>query len=151
MTNPEPARSRAQRRTDALDRLAGDRDAWVATASADGMPTLVPLWFLWDRGRLLMCTRRNTPTARNLTPRGEAVVTVGHATDVVHIAGAAEVEECDALPPGSGDAFSAKLGWDPRGGAQWVFVRITPHTVKAWREDNEQPGRLLMREGRWLD
>ncbi|MFD9968539.1 hypothetical protein ACFWZR_05490 [Streptomyces sp. NPDC059017] len=54
MTNPEPARSRAQRRTDALDRLAGDRDAWVATASADGVPTLVPLWFLWDRGQLLM-------------------------------------------------------------------------------------------------
>ncbi|MFD8192950.1 pyridoxamine 5'-phosphate oxidase family protein [Streptomyces wuyuanensis] len=151
MTNFAPARSRTQRRQDALDRLAGDRDAWVATASAHGVPTLVPLWFLWDRGTLLMCTRRDTATARNLTPHGEAVVTVGHATDVVHIAGSAETVESDAVAPASADAFSAKLGWDPRGSAHWVFLRITPRTVKAWREENEQRGRLLMRDGRWLD
>ncbi|TFE55635.1 pyridoxamine 5'-phosphate oxidase [Streptomyces sp. ICN441] len=151
MANPEPFRSRAQRRKDVLGRLARDRDAWVATASAHGTPALVPLWFLWDRGTLLMCTGRGTVTARNPTPRGEAVVTVGPATDVVHLSGTAETMECDALAPDSADAFSAKLGWDPRGGTQRVFLRITPHTVKAWREENEQPGRLLMRDGRWLD
>ncbi|MEV0962287.1 MULTISPECIES: pyridoxamine 5'-phosphate oxidase family protein [unclassified Streptomyces] len=151
MTNPQPVRNRAQRRKDALGRLARDRDAWVATASVHGRPTLVPLWFLWDRGTLLMCTRRDTATARNLTPCGEAVVTVGPATDVVHVSGTAEIVECDALAPDSAGAFSAKLGWDPRGGTQRVFLRIIPHTVKAWREENEQSGRLLMRDGRWLD
>ncbi|GFH34145.1 pyridoxamine 5'-phosphate oxidase [Streptomyces pacificus] len=151
MMSPGPVRNRAQRRKDTLSRLTQDRDAWVATSSANGRPALVPLWFLWDRGTLLMCTRRDTVTARNLTPRGEAVVTVGPATDVVHLSGTAEVVECDALAADSARAFSAKLGWDPRDGAQCVFLRITPHTVKAWREENEQPGRLLMRGGQWLD
>jgi hypothetical protein len=152
MTTPRPpARSRAQRKQDVLARLAKDRDAWVATASADGRPTLVPLWFLWDRGTLVMCTRRTTPTARHVTPRGETVVTIGPATDVVHITGTAEIVETPDLAPESADAFATKLGWDPRNCDPWVFLRITPRVVKAWREENEQPGRLLMRDGQWLD
>lgn len=51
MTNAEPARSREQRKQDVLNRLEKDDDAWVATASADGVPTLVPLSFVWDGGR----------------------------------------------------------------------------------------------------
>lgn len=63
MTNAEPARSWEQRKQDVLNRLEKDDDAWVATASADGVPTLVPLSFVWDRGTLLMATRRTNPTA----------------------------------------------------------------------------------------
>ncbi|MFD3847410.1 hypothetical protein ACFWVB_16170 [Streptomyces microflavus] len=29
-------------------------------------------------------------------------------------------------------------------------ARITPHTVQAWREENEQAGRDLMLSGAWL-
>jgi hypothetical protein len=38
-------RSRAQRRRDTAHRL---NDAWVASASADAAPYLVPLSFDWD-------------------------------------------------------------------------------------------------------
>jgi hypothetical protein len=38
-------RSRAQRRRDTEDRLTQDKDVWVASASADGAPYLVPLSF----------------------------------------------------------------------------------------------------------
>ena len=41
-------RSRAQRRRDTEHRLSRDIDAWVASASADGAPYLVPLSFDWD-------------------------------------------------------------------------------------------------------
>jgi hypothetical protein len=41
-------RSRAQRRRDAEHRLTHDIDVWVASASADGAPYLVPLSFDWD-------------------------------------------------------------------------------------------------------
>ena len=44
---PEP-RSPAQRRRDTEHRLAHDVDVWVATASPDGVPHLVPLSFDWD-------------------------------------------------------------------------------------------------------
>lgn len=151
MTITEPARSREQRKQDVLDRLSQDDDMWVATASAGGEPCLVPLSFVWDRGTLLMCTRRTNPTARNLTPAGEVRVTLGHTRDVVHIEGAAEPVEGTELAPESADAFAAKLnGWDPRNRKPWVYFRITPRTVKAWREENELAERELMREGRWL-
>jgi len=42
-------RSRAQRRRDTEHRLTHDIDVWVASASPDGAPYLVPLSFDWDR------------------------------------------------------------------------------------------------------
>lgn len=40
--------------------------------------------------------------------------------------------------------------WDPRKDSPWVYLRITPHTVRAWREVSEQAGRDLMLDGTWL-
>ncbi|MEW2631503.1 pyridoxamine 5'-phosphate oxidase family protein [Streptomyces sp. NPDC048389] len=151
MIAQEQARSRQVRRRDALDRLANDDDAWVATASADGQPCLMPLSFLWDGTALLMCTRRTNPTARNVTPRGGVVVTLGHTRDVMHVEGRAEVVEGSALAAESADAFAAKLGWDPRDRQPWVYLRITPRVIRTWREENELKDRLIMAEGRWLD
>ena len=44
------ARSRAERRRDTEHRLAHDVDVWVASASVDGVPHLVPLSFDWIDG-----------------------------------------------------------------------------------------------------
>ncbi|MFD7612960.1 pyridoxamine 5'-phosphate oxidase family protein [Streptomyces sp. NPDC059828] len=151
MTSREPARSRSQRKQDVLNRLDRDEDAWVATASPSGEPCLVPLSFLWDRGTLLVSTRRANPTAINVGRQGRAVVALGHTRDVVHIEADAELVEGRDLAKESADAFAAKLGWDPRDRTPWVYIRFTPVVVKAWREANEQPDRLLMREGQWLD
>jgi general stress protein 26 len=151
MTTQEQARSREERRRDTLARLTDDKDSWVATASPDGQPCLMPLSFAWDGATLLMCTRRTNPTARNLASRGEVVVTLGHTRDVVHIEGTAEVVEGSALAAESADAFATKLRWDPRDRHPWVYLRITPRVVKAWREENELKDRLIMSDGRWLD
>ncbi|MEU8704803.1 pyridoxamine 5'-phosphate oxidase family protein [Streptomyces sp. NPDC048565] len=150
MTEREAARGPEERKQDTLDRLEKDEDVWVATSSADGVPCLVPLSFVWDRGTLLMATRRTNPTAVNLTPSGQARVTLGHTRDVVLIEGTAEVVEGADLPAGSGGAFAEKLHWDLRGRPAWVYLRLTPHAVKAWREVNELAGRELMRDGTWL-
>ncbi|MFB7217098.1 pyridoxamine 5'-phosphate oxidase family protein [Streptomyces sp. NPDC056227] len=150
MTNPEPARSREQRKQDAFDRFEKDEDAWVASASADGVPTLVPLSFVWDDGTLLMATRRTNPTARNVTPAGQARISLGHTRDVVLVDATAEVVEGAELSVESGDAFATKLNWDPRGRTSWVYLRFTPYAVRAWREENELPERELMAEGTWL-
>ncbi|MEU8627893.1 pyridoxamine 5'-phosphate oxidase family protein [Streptomyces sp. NPDC048669] len=151
MTKQEPARSREQRKQDVLDHLEKDEDAWVSTASADGVPTLVPLSFVWDRGTFLMATRRTNPTAVNVTPAGHARIAVGHTRDVVLVEATAEVIEGADLATESGDAFAAKLNWDLRGRPAWVYLRFTPTALKAWREENELAGRELMAEGRWLD
>ena len=62
---PRP-RSRAQRRRDTEHRLTPDVDVWVASASADGAPYLVPLSFDWDGEALLLATPTDSPTGRNL-------------------------------------------------------------------------------------
>jgi len=54
-------RSRAQRRRDTEHRLTNDIDVWVASASADGAPYLVPLSFDWDGEALLMATPDGQP------------------------------------------------------------------------------------------
>ncbi|MFD5427821.1 pyridoxamine 5'-phosphate oxidase [Streptomyces sp. NPDC127084] len=151
MTSTEPARSRSQRRQDVLKRLADDEDAWVATASPSDDPCLVPLSFVWERGTLLMATRRANPTAVNVRLQGRAVVTIGRTRDVVHVEATGDLVEGRDLAKESADAFAAKLDWDPRDRESWVYIRFTPVVVKAWREVNELPERLLMREGRWLD
>jgi hypothetical protein len=60
------SRSRAQRRRDTEHRLTHDIDVWVASASADGAPYLVPLSFDWDGETLLVATPTDSPTGRNL-------------------------------------------------------------------------------------
>ncbi|MFD5874261.1 pyridoxamine 5'-phosphate oxidase family protein [Streptomyces sp. NPDC060322] len=150
MTEREPARDPEQRKQDVLDRLEKDEDLWVATASPDGVPCLVPLSFVWDRNTLLLATRRTNPTAVNVTPAGQVRITLGHTRDVVLIEGTAEVVEGTDLPVDSGEAFARKLHWDVRERPAWVYLRVTPHTVKAWRETNELAGRDLMLDGTWM-
>ncbi|WP_324274611.1 hypothetical protein [Blastococcus brunescens] len=56
-------RSREQRRADTEHRLTHDVDVWVASASAAGVPYLVPLSFDWDGAALLVPTPAGSPTS----------------------------------------------------------------------------------------
>jgi hypothetical protein len=144
-------RSREQRRRDAEQRLSGDVDVWVATASPDGAPYLVPLSFDWDGQALLLATAAATPTARNLTAARSVRLGLGPTRDVVMIDGSVDVLELDALPSDRGDAFAVRTGFDPRAlTAHYQWFRVTPHRIQAWREADEIAGRDLMLDGRWL-
>jgi hypothetical protein len=144
-------RSRTQRRRDTEHRLAHDVDLWVATASADGAPYLVPLSFDWDGEELLVATPAESPTGRNLAAGGMVRLGLGHTRDVSMIDGEVAVLELDALPREAGDRFAARTGFDPRAEpTPYRWFRISPRRIQAWREANELPGRDLMRDGRWL-
>ena len=144
-------RSRAQRRRDTEHRLAHDIDLWVASASPDGAPYLVPLSFDWDGEALLMATPKDSPTGRNLAAIRVVRPGLGHTRDVSMIEGDVEVLEIDALPREQGDRFVARTGFDPRALTKpYRWFRISPRRVQAWREENELPDRELMRDGRWL-
>ncbi len=144
-------RSRAQRRRDTEYRLPHDIDIWVASASADGAPYLVPLSFDWDGEALLVATPTGSPTGRNLAATRAVRLGLGHTRDVSMIEGEVEALEIDALPRERGDRFAAHPGFAPRAMATpYRWFRITPRRIQAWREVNELPGRELMRDGRWL-
>ena len=148
---PPPARPRAQRREDVLTRLRDDVDVWVASADAAGRAYLVPLSFHWDGTAIVLATLRESRTARNLTRAGRARVALGHTRDVVMIDGTVEVLATGA-DPRLEDAHAASTGFDPRTEPDdYVYLRITPVAIQAWREANELAERQLMRSGAWLD
>jgi hypothetical protein len=123
----------------------------VASASADGVPYLVPLSFDWDGDTLLLATPTDSPTGRNLDVSRTVRLALGHTRDVSMIEGAVEVIEIDALSQERGDRFAERTGFDPRTLAtpsRWF--RVTPRRIQAWREVDELPERDLMRDGRWL-
>jgi pyridoxine/pyridoxamine 5'-phosphate oxidase len=144
-------RSRSQRRRDTEHRLTHDIDVWVASASADGAPYLVPLSFDWDGEALLLATPTGSPTGRNLAAARTVRLALGHTRDVSIIEGEVEVLEIDALPKQRGDRFAARAGFDPRAlPTRYGWFRISPRRIQAWREANELPDRELMRDGQWL-
>lgn len=147
---PAPPRSRAQRKIDTLAKLRREVDLWVASADEGGGAYLVPLSYYWDGAALTIATPRTSRTARNLMRAGWARVALGPTRDVVVIEGSVET-----IPIGTDgqleDGHAQATGFDPRTLAdEYVYLRITPINVQAWREANELEGRQLMREGRWL-
>jgi len=143
-------RSGAERKADALRLLETDDDAWVATADGSGRPHLVPLSIWWDGERITMATAAGNRTFDNLSTGGAVRLAVGGTRDVVMIDGSAEL-----LPVADdaevADGFASRHGWDPRDEeSDWVFVRVRPNRIQAWREADEIVGRTIMRDGRWV-
>jgi nitroimidazol reductase NimA-like FMN-containing flavoprotein (pyridoxamine 5'-phosphate oxidase superfamily) len=148
---PPPARSRAQRRLDTLARLTADVDLWVASADQAGGAYLVPLSFYWDDETLTVATPRASRTARNLMRAGRARVALGTTRDVVIVEGSVEAVAIGS-DPALEEAHAHAAGFDPRTLAEeYVYLRITPTEIQAWREANELARRQLMRGGVWLE
>jgi hypothetical protein len=147
-----PARGAEQRTKDTLHRLEHDVDAWVATADGtSGTPYLVPLSFLWNGSYLLFATPASSPTGRNLAATGRARVGIGPTRDVVMVEGAVETVQPAELTEQDAELFAAKTGFDPRRLATpYLYFRVVPQRVQAWREADELEGRELMCDGRWL-
>ena len=148
MTNgPRPI---DQRITDTRRRLEEDVDCWVASASS-GAPYLIPLSFFWDGTDLFVATPAASITSRNLQASGTVRVGVGPTRDVVLIDATVRALTDDEVVPEFADAFAVKADFDPRNEPnQYLYFRITPQRIRAWREADELAGRDLMRAGVWL-
>jgi Pyridoxamine 5'-phosphate oxidase len=145
-----PARSAKQRKRDVLALLEREVDVWVASASEAGEAMLVPLSFVWDGARLTVSTPLASRTARNLIRAGVARVALGATRDVVLIDGTLEALRLGAEPELE-EAHARATEFDPRTLAdEYVYLRLTPQRIQAWREVNELRGRHLMRDGDWV-
>ncbi|MFE1234746.1 pyridoxamine 5'-phosphate oxidase family protein [Streptomyces sp. NPDC058745] len=145
-----PPRGLEERLRDTRARLESDVDVWVATPGYPGVH-LIPLSYLWDGDAFLVSTPRASVTGRNLLADGHVRLGLGPTRDVVVVDGTAEPVELADLAAGTGDAFAARTGFDPRElDEPYQYFLIRPRRVQAWREANELRGRDLMRDGRWL-
>jgi hypothetical protein len=145
-----PARSGAERKAHALRKLETDVDVWVASASADGRANLVPLSYVWHGEALTMAMPATSLTARNLIRAGRARVALAPTRDVVILEGPIEVLPI-GTDPALEDAHTRATGFDAREEAgTFVYIRLAPERIQAWREANELTGRTLMEKGAWL-
>ena len=146
----EPPRTKPQRKADVMARLEADVDLWVASANATGDAYLIPLSFFWDGAALTVSTPRASRTAVNLVRAGCARVALGQTRDVVLVDGTVEVLTL-GTDPEMEEAHAQASGFDPRTlEEEYVYLRITPRSIQAWREVNELAGRWVMRKGEWL-
>jgi hypothetical protein len=126
-----------------------EKDIWVASASASGEAYLIPLSFYWDGTHLTVATPKRSKTARNLRRAGVARMALSPTRDVVIIEGALEfigVNDDDELAA----AHTEAAGFDARRTREeFVFIRMAPRKIQAWREENEPAGRDVMVDGRW--
>ncbi|MCL6301289.1 pyridoxamine 5'-phosphate oxidase family protein [Streptomyces kronopolitis] len=144
-------RTAAERRRDSLERLGSERDMWVSTAHPDHGPHQLPLWFLWDGQAVWMCTGANSATARNVRKEPRVRLALPDTFDVVLLQGEAKCYPAREVPKDSADAFADKFGWDPRTEeTPFLYLRVAPRTVRAWRGEPELRGRVVMGDGAWL-
>jgi hypothetical protein len=123
---------------------------WVATASSEAAPYLVPVSLAWVDERVVIALDGSSLTARNLTASGAARLAVGPTRDVVMIDAVLERTVDVDADAALGAAYVAQADWDPRRSPGYVFLVLRPVRVQAWREVNEIAERTLMRDGRWL-
>ncbi|MEV6833297.1 pyridoxamine 5'-phosphate oxidase family protein [Streptomyces sp. NPDC051133] len=141
-----------ERRRDTLERLVTERDVWVSTAHPDHGPHQVPLWFSWDGRAVWMCTGAASATVRDVREEPRVRLALPDTFDVVLLQGEAECFLEQDVPAGAAEEFAAKFGWDPRAEeGSFVYVRVVPKNVRAWRGEPELRGRVIMRDGTWLE
>jgi hypothetical protein len=144
-------RTTAQRIADTKEHLARNGHGWLATASKDGAPHMIAVSVLWTSGSVLVATRADSPTARNLRETALAKLALGDAEDAVLMDLA--VADRRAAGPAAGHlgtAFIEAMGWDPADEGVWDYFLLRPTRIQAYRGYGEREGSTIMRDGHWL-
>jgi len=141
-----------QRKADTLAVMSLQRDLWLATADRSGRPHLIAVSAWWDGSLLVIATAAASRSAHNLASGGVARLAIGSPDDVIVI----DAEVADSTKVGEAQAelatgFASAVGWDPREISQdWVYIRLRPSRIQAYRGYDELEGRDVMQGGRWL-
>jgi PPOX class probable F420-dependent enzyme len=119
-------------------RLLAAREIWIATASPDGRPDAVPVWFWWDGTSVYFTTNAHSRKATNIARQPSVTLHNGDGADPIILKGdAVAVADEDELERVD-HAYAAKYV-DPGSGARaTVFVdddvvfRVRPRIVTTW-------------------
>lgn len=116
------------------ERLATDRNVWLAAVRADGRPHLTPIWFVHVDEHLWLCTMATAVKARLVRANPHVSVALEDGDAPVTGEGHAVVRTVDEVPQGVRDAFAAKYGWDITEDPGYVVIDIE---VTRWLSPGE--------------
>jgi len=143
-------RDTATRKADVLAALDKQGHYWLATASVSGKPHVIAVSGWWDGTDLVVTTLGSSKTARNLAMSQMATLAGGDPSDAIVIQAqmieSADVEKATALAEG----FEKAMGWDPREMDGWMFFRLRPIQIQAFRGYDEIGNRDVMLRSRWV-
>ena len=143
-------RDAATRKKDVLDALEKQGSYWLATAEVGGRPHLIAVSAWWDGSELVITTLGTSKSARNMAMNPAVTLARGDPSDAIVIQAqvieSTPVEDSDQLAAG----FKAAMGWDPREMGGWMFFRLRPTRIQAFRGYDEIEGRDVMIRSRWV-
>jgi nitroimidazol reductase NimA-like FMN-containing flavoprotein (pyridoxamine 5'-phosphate oxidase superfamily) len=119
----------------AEERLASSHDFWLATVTPAGVPHLMPVWGIWQAGRLWFSSSNGSRKARNLAAEPRCTVSTSNPAEPVVMQGqAARVSDREALAgllAAENAKYGTSYGWemvDPVSNSvfalrpEWVFA-----------------------------
>ncbi len=117
-----------------LERLAANVIVWFGSVRPDGCPHVVPVWFLWDRGSILIYSMPNQEV-RNIEQNPNVILALDNTydgADVIEIEGHAHpIEDASPLAPDYLAKYAARIaaqGYTPEQMAQEYSkaIRVIP-------------------------
>lgn len=110
----------------AVERLAREPNIWLSSVRRNGRPHLVPLWFVWESGRIYLCMQPDSVKARNIAASPQVCLALESGSAPLVVEGmAAAVGQ--PWPPAVIGAFQQKYQWDIAADAEYgLLVVVTP-------------------------
>jgi PPOX class probable F420-dependent enzyme len=100
----------------AEDQLTRSRNFWLATRWPDGRPHVMPVWAVWEAGRMLFSSSRQSRKARNLRHDPRCVLTTEDPQNAVIVEGVAELltrrEDLEAMLAAENAKYDTEYGFD---------------------------------------
>jgi len=141
----------SRRQADVIAVLEGNSDLWLATASSSGRPHIIAVSAWWDGTSVVIATTGGSRSARNLEAARSGRLAAGTPADAILV----DVTSLPGIPveqdPDLAAGFAGAVGWNPAEvGPGWMFFRLRPLRIQAYRGYDELAGRDVMRDSRWL-
>ena len=144
-----PSRDIATRKKDVMDFLARQGHYFLCTAEIGGGPHVIAVSGLWNDGEIVVTTLGTSKTAKNLAMNPSAVLAGGDPSDAIlvyaQVIESIPVEESARMT----QEWKSAMGWEPAG--DWVFYRLRPNRIQAFRGYDEIGGRDVMIRSRWVE
>ena len=111
-------------------RLQSEANIWLATVRSDGRPHLVPIWFVWLKARIYICTEANSVKARNVLTNPNVAMALEDGGQPVVIEGRART--IDRASPEVVAAFQHKYDWNISTDNQYTqVIEIEPRRIRS--------------------